>query len=1163
MPNWKKVIVSGSNASLNSLIVDNGITGSLFGTASFAVTSSFVTASNVFGPFGSNSVISSSFALTASYASFADNGGVTQILAGPNIIISPLSGKGQVTISSTGTGSGNFNTATGSYGSFYDTTTQINPVANTAMSMSFNETAITNGVSISGSTNPFNTYIKTENAGVYNLQFSAQLDKTDSGTDSIDIWIRKNGIDLLDTSTTVTLTGNNDKSVAAWNWFVQSAANDYYQIIWSSADTDMRLLAEVSSSVHPGIPSVIATVNRVDQFLSNTGSFNGDFNGAFTGSLFGTASYVLNAVSASFATSASFAQNAVSSSYPIEVSGSSLLSVIPRAGLSGSTSNGIFLGANAGLSASLASNSNFLGQNAGNSASLASNSNFFGTSAGVGARNASNSNFFGQSTGNSAASANNSNFLGQSAGLLATSASNSNFLGQSAGSSATEASQSNFIGFQAGRSATNAAHSNFFGRNAGFSATSASFSTLIGYQAGYNTAGGALGIKSNNIIIGTNITLEHGRQDSINLGAIIFATGSYSNIASNPFSGSANGRVGINVVNPLYTLDVSGSGNYTNGLTVTGSLRISGSVIATNFTGSLFGTASFATSASFAQNAVSSSYPIAVTGSNLYSTNPEAGVPNPGSTNNSVRLGLNAGSASNASDSIMIGEYAGQLATNANNSNFLGSAAGDVATNAYHSNFLGTNAGTTATNADNSNFLGQLAGDAATNASNANFLGNNAGGQAANASSSNFLGLDAGRQATSASNSNFLGSSAGFTATNAANSNFLGYSAGAYATNASSSNFLGLNAGISATNAADSNFIGNNAGNSATNASSSNFLGLAAGDSAANADTSNFLGYYTGQSATNANNSNFLGQFAGAYTTNANNSNFLGPNAGIYAINVSSSNFLGPNAGNSATDAANSNFLGNSAGNYTANAQYSTLIGYQAGLNSTYDYALGIKSNNIIIGTNITLPDGTSNAINLGGLIFGTGSYSTTTGDPFSGSSNGRVGINQPNPQFNFDVSGSGRYTNGLTVSGSTTITGSLGVGTTGSAVVGRIDASNDVVAFATSDINLKENLKPIANALYKLDNIQGYTFDWKQDEKLVSQHGFTGRDIGVIAQEIEEILPEVVTTRDSGYKAVKYEKIVPFLIQCIKELKDEIEELKGAKTPKKTRKPRAKNKPE
>jgi hypothetical protein len=276
--------------------------------------------------------ISSSFAVNAVTSSFALNGGVTQILAGPNITVSPLSGKGQVTISSTGTGTGSFNTATGSYGSFYDTTNQTNPVANTPNSASFNQTAITNGVSISGSISPFNTYVKTENAGVYNIQFSAQLDKTDSGTDSVDIWIRKNGIDLLDTATTVTLTGNNDKSVAAWNWFVQSAANDYYQLIWASADTNLRLLAEVSSSVHPGVPSIILTANRVDQFLSNTGSFNGDFNGSFTGSLFGTSSYSdfavsssqsQNSISSSYSVnsdtsvSSSFAQNAISSSYSV------------------------------------------------------------------------------------------------------------------------------------------------------------------------------------------------------------------------------------------------------------------------------------------------------------------------------------------------------------------------------------------------------------------------------------------------------------------------------------------------------------------------------------------------------------------------------------------------------------------------------------------------------------------------------------------------------------------------------------------------------------------------------------------------------------------------------------------------------------------------------
>jgi hypothetical protein len=259
----------------------------------------------------SSYALSSSYAATASIAisaSYALNGGVTQLLAGPNIVLSPISGLGQVTVTANLSGSTIFNTATGSYGSFYDTTTQTNPVANIPRSMSFNSTDITNGVSISGSTSPFNTYIKTQNAGVYNIQFSAQLDKTDSGTDEIVIWLRKNGIDLTDTATTVTLIGNNAKNVAAWNWFVTSAANDYYQIIWQSADTEVRLFAEPADG-HPGIPSVILTVNRVDQFLSNTGSFSGSFNGSFTGSLLGTASYATNALSSSFAFTASYVNN--------------------------------------------------------------------------------------------------------------------------------------------------------------------------------------------------------------------------------------------------------------------------------------------------------------------------------------------------------------------------------------------------------------------------------------------------------------------------------------------------------------------------------------------------------------------------------------------------------------------------------------------------------------------------------------------------------------------------------------------------------------------------------------------------------------------------------------------------------------------------------------
>ena len=105
---------------------------------------------------GGGPSISSSYAVSSSYAA---NGGVTQLLAGSNITLSPTNGVGQVTISSTGGSGGSGNTSTGSYGSFYSTQTQTN-VASTARSMSLNVTDITNGVSISGSTNPYNTYIK-------------------------------------------------------------------------------------------------------------------------------------------------------------------------------------------------------------------------------------------------------------------------------------------------------------------------------------------------------------------------------------------------------------------------------------------------------------------------------------------------------------------------------------------------------------------------------------------------------------------------------------------------------------------------------------------------------------------------------------------------------------------------------------------------------------------------------------------------------------------------------------------------------------------------------------------------------------------------------------------------------------------------------------------
>ncbi len=102
-----------------------------------------------------------------------------------------------------------------------------------------------------------------------------------------------------------------------------------------------------------------------------------------------------------------------------------------------------------------------------------------------------------------------------------------------------------------------------------------------------------------------------------------------------------------------------------------------------------------------------------------------------------------------------------------------------------------------------------------------------------------------------------------------------------------------------------------------------------------------------------------------------------------------------------------------------------------------------------------------------------------------------------------------------------------------------QIEASGDVIAFGSSDRNLKDNIEPIENPLEKMDKIGGYTFDWND-----KQDTYKGHDIGVVAQEIQEVLPEIVGTRANGYLGVKYEKIVPLLIESIKENTKKIKEL-------------------
>jgi hypothetical protein len=144
-------------------------------------------------------------------------------------------------------------------------------------------------------------------------------------------------------------------------------------------------------------------------------------------------------------------------------------------------------------------------------------------------------------------------------------------------------------------------------------------------------------------------------------------------------------------------------------------------------------------------------------------------------------------------------------------------------------------------------------------------------------------------------------------------------------------------------------------------------------------------------------------------------------------------------------------------------------------------------------------------------------------------------------------VSGSSQVTLSSTTGGGTSANvqfGSLGIGMVASGTTGRIDATNDIVAYSSSDRRFKDNITPIQNALDKINQIGGYEFDWKEENKI--EHGYEGHDLGVIAQEIETIAPELVQTRENGYKAVKYDKLVSVLIQAVKELSAKVTELEN-----------------
>ena len=154
-------------------------------------------------------------------------------------------------------------------------------------------------------------------------------------------------------------------------------------------------------------------------------------------------------------------------------------------------------------------------------------------------------------------------------------------------------------------------------------------------------------------------------------------------------------------------------------------------------------------------------------------------------------------------------------------------------------------------------------------------------------------------------------------------------------------------------------------------------------------------------------------------------------------------------------------------------------------------------------------------------------------------------------------VTGSGSETAAVTLSlpqsihtGADVQFDSFGVGTAASGTTGEVRATNNITAYYSSDERLKEDIIYIEDALSKVGEIQGVEFNWTQ--QYIDEHGgedgyfIRRRDVGLIAQEVEAVLPEVVADREDGFKAVKYDRVVALLVNAIHELTERVEELES-----------------
>lgn len=461
-------------------------------------------------------------------------------------------------------------------------------------------------------------------------------------------------------------------------------------------------------------------------------------------------------------------------------------------------------------------------------------------------------------------------------------------------------------------------------------------------------------------------------------------------------------------------------------------------------------------------------------------------------------LGYEAGFA-NAKGrfNLFIGHQSGRSNTNGITNVFIGTKSGFSNQTGNRNLYIGENAGYTNSSGSNNIFLGAGSGNLNTGSENI-MIGNDAGFNSGNASRNTIMGYQAARNLLSGVGNVMLGNQAGYSMGNSSSNILIGDQAGYNSIRGTRNIVLGYQSAFSWSRGSENIVIGSSAGYAADSGMYNIFLGASSG--LLNQGNSNiFIGAETGYSNTLGNNNLFIGYQAGY-----NNSGIPGGSNNI---------FLGYQAGFSNTSGADNLYFGYKSGYYNTNGGQNVLLGRETG------YNLESGNKNVMIGfkAGYNLQNGDGNVF----IGYEAGLNETASGRLY-------IANNAVRPliygQFNSDTM--------VVINGTSTQNPSKFTFYVNGTAGGR-DSWNSL-----SDYRLKTNVTTITNALDKVMKLRGVTFQWKDSSPDNHTH------IGFIAQEMENVVPEVVS-KNGGFYSVQYAPVTAVLVEALKEQQKMIEELR------------------